>query len=227
MDTMTGKVNEEKLKENPDIAIDAYIHRVDKAPCGDTSIHLYKGPLSEEHQRKRAKLPKFFKSKKSREELKCEYMYVVSGRPPSFSPSLAQTRHQSTWGGTCSMYKDFCSGHYCKPCFTDVTDKGALEQVSNPPSIVLKQFFAELEGISLPEEMIEAVAKRVMLPTDEVKFWLEHLGTVAQNRKRGAAKAAETRRCKQQTSSNTSSLQQSFRTLMLKTDRVLCRAMSA
>ena len=72
MDSTTGKVNKEKLKENISLAIDAYIHRVNKAPYGDTCIHLYKGPLSEEKQLKRAKLTKFLKSKKGREELKCE-----------------------------------------------------------------------------------------------------------------------------------------------------------
>ena len=68
----TGKVNKKKLKENLSPAIDAYIHRVDKAPCGDTYIHLYKGQPSDDYQFKHAKLTKFLKSKKSCEELKRE-----------------------------------------------------------------------------------------------------------------------------------------------------------
>ena len=38
----TGAVDNNKLKENLDIAIDAYISRVDETPCGNT-IQLYKG----------------------------------------------------------------------------------------------------------------------------------------------------------------------------------------
>ena len=72
MDATTGKVNDEKLKQNLSLAIDAYIKRVDNSPCGDTLIHLYKGQSSEDYQLKCAKLARFLKSKKSREELKCE-----------------------------------------------------------------------------------------------------------------------------------------------------------
>ena len=71
MDRTTGKVNKEKLKENLNLAIDAYIHRVDGCPCGDTCIHLYKGPPSDDYQFKRSRLPTFLKSQKGR-ELKLE-----------------------------------------------------------------------------------------------------------------------------------------------------------
>ena len=71
MDPTTGKVNEEKLKQNLSLVIDAYI-RVDNCPCGETSIHLYKGPTSDDYQLKRAKLPAFLKSRKSSEKLKIE-----------------------------------------------------------------------------------------------------------------------------------------------------------
>ena len=57
-------MDETKLKENLNLAIDAYIHRVDGCPCGSTSIHLFKGPQS--------KLPLFFGSKRSRGALKLE-----------------------------------------------------------------------------------------------------------------------------------------------------------
>lgn len=72
MDATTGKVDNEKLKQNLSLAIDAYIHRVDKSPCGNTCINLYKGPLSEEYQLKRAKLTRYLKSKKGQEEIKSE-----------------------------------------------------------------------------------------------------------------------------------------------------------
>ena len=84
-------------------------------------------------------------------------------------------------------------------------NKDALEQVSSPPSVVLKQLFTELhvQGKSFTEDIVESAAKKVLLPTQEVEFWLDHLATVSENRRRGATKAAETRRRKRQVSSNT------------------------
>ena len=100
-------------------------------------------------------------------------------------------------GGSCSTCKDFCSGHYCEPTFTDVTDKDALKQVSSPPFVCLKTLFTKLKGKSATEDILESAARKVLLPAQEVGFWFEHLNTVAENRRRGAAKAAETRRRKQ------------------------------
>ena len=170
MDPTTGKVNDEKVKENLSLAIDAYIH--DNCPCGETSIHLFKGTPSDAYQLKRAKLPAFLKSKKSREELKLEdpelYDYFESvwtvrnshmvtgllsysfmllccfksgckhprclegkqpgtpdtwypGGPPLTHLPLPKPDPSRPWGGSCSTCKDFCSGHYCEPIFTDVT----------------------------------------------------------------------------------------------------------
>lgn len=56
--------------------------------------------------------------------------------------------------------------------------------------------FTELKGGSVAEDILETAAKKVLLPTQEVRFWLEYLNTVSENRRRGAAKAAEMRRRK-------------------------------
>ena len=40
------------------------------------------------------------------------------------------------------------------------------------------------------------IAKKVLLPTEEVNIWLKHLETVSNNRKKGAQKAAQTRKAK-------------------------------
>jgi hypothetical protein len=40
------------------------------------------------------------------------------------------------------------------------------------------------------------IAKQVLLPTEEVNIWLKHLETVSNNRKKGAQKAAQTRKAK-------------------------------
>ena len=66
----TGKVDDDKVKENLDVAIDAYVSRVDGCPCGETCIHLFKGPQSDEYHLKRAKLAAFLKSKKKRAALR-------------------------------------------------------------------------------------------------------------------------------------------------------------
>lgn len=44
------------------------------------------------------------------------------------------------------------------------------------------------------EEQVQEIAKNVLLSPDEVKMWLDHLQTVRDNRRRGAQKAAETRK---------------------------------
>lgn len=42
-DPETGKLDQERLKANMDLATDIYISRCDNAPCGETTIRLYKG----------------------------------------------------------------------------------------------------------------------------------------------------------------------------------------
>lgn len=60
-DSETGKINEDKLKENINLAIDAYISRVDGTPCGDTNIRLFKGSNSELYQDISSSLEVFLK----------------------------------------------------------------------------------------------------------------------------------------------------------------------
>ena len=68
IDKLTGKVDEEKLKENLNLAIDAYISRVDGCPMGNTTIKLYKGSECREYDED---LHTFLKgSRKQREQLK-------------------------------------------------------------------------------------------------------------------------------------------------------------
>ena len=67
-----------------------------------------------------------------------------------------------------------------------------------PPSTLLKQFHHKLEGKSPTQAQLLEMAKKCLLPVHEVEMWLEHLSTIAENRKRGALKAAETRRRKKQ-----------------------------
>ena len=68
--------------------------------------------------------------------------------------------------------------------------------------MLLKEAFTA--GQLLSDSSREDMCKRVLLPMAEVKIWLEHLQCVAHNRRRGATKAAETRRLKKQNSASTS-----------------------
>ena len=62
-----------------------------------------------------------------------------------------------------------------------------------PPSIVLKKHFSK----NTPVNHLRDTAKSILLPEEECQIWLDHLRTVIENRKRGAQKAAATRKSKQ------------------------------
>ena len=51
----TGAVDKVKLKENMNLAVDAYISRVDGCPCGNSIINLFRGADSSEQQLQREK----------------------------------------------------------------------------------------------------------------------------------------------------------------------------
>ena len=94
------------------------------------------------------------------------------------------------WGQSCDSCSA-CCGHYLDPrkalnCPTSM--------VSCPPSSVILKFFNTLKGARPSQQMLESISRQVLLPCAEVQMWLDHLSTVQQNRKRGTAKAAETRR---------------------------------
>ena len=61
IDQQTGKISQSKLKENLDLAIDAYMSRVNGCPCGTTTISLYKGAESSQYQLMHDKLQIFLK----------------------------------------------------------------------------------------------------------------------------------------------------------------------
>ena len=58
--------------------------------------------------------------------------------------------------------------------------------------------FNSLKGVAPSQQQLEVISRQVLLPCAEVKMWLDHLSTVQLNRKRGAAKAAETQNRKAQ-----------------------------
>lgn len=97
------------------------------------------------------------------------------------------------WGNPiCTSCHGVCAGHYLKP------EIGLEKQTCakcRPPSAMLKEFFQSMKKrkTTPTEPDIKAIAEKTLLPPVEVRMWLEHLQQVDLNRRRGAAKAAETR----------------------------------
>ena len=73
IDPDTGKINQDKLKENLNLAISAYMSRVDGCPCGETNIKLVRGSNSDTLQLTNESLLIYLKgSKKSKDILKTD-----------------------------------------------------------------------------------------------------------------------------------------------------------
>ena len=97
------------------------------------------------------------------------------------------------WGNTdCTKCKGFCAGHYLTAAQTLTTTSTAAE----PPSHILKKFYNQIKDSEPTDDTLKAVAAQCLLPVDDVSLWLEHLRTIDRNRRRGAAKAAKSRRSK-------------------------------
>ena len=70
--------------------------------------------------------------------------------------------------------------------------------MSEPPSVIIGTAFKKLKGKSVTDNFVEELARKTLLPPDDVRLWLSHLETVSDNRKRGANKASETQRLRKQ-----------------------------
>ena len=60
------------------LAIEAYINRIDGCPCGDTTIQLYRGADSSDEQATRSKLLVFPKGSKKRLDLQAKDPHVYA-----------------------------------------------------------------------------------------------------------------------------------------------------
>ena len=73
IDPKTGKLDQQSFTKNMQLAIDVYINRVNRCPCGETVIELYRGADSSDKQKLRQSLLVFLKgSKADKERLKIE-----------------------------------------------------------------------------------------------------------------------------------------------------------
>ena len=85
------------------------------------------------------------------------------------------------WGyQECTTCKGICHGHFLLPEAALASEVCPMIQ---PPSQILKEEFDKLQNHKPSDDFIRTVAKRVLLPTEEVEMWFEHLATVQKNRK--------------------------------------------
>ena len=70
--------------------------------------------------------------------------------------------------------------------------------MKKPPSQLLKEAFDKLKEHVGSEEYILQTARECLLSPAEVRIWFDHLTQIRKNRKRGAEKAAATRRRKRE-----------------------------
>ena len=117
--------------------------------------------------------------------------WFANGPPLDYIPLPVPDPAQPWGNSTCQKCTGFCAGHFLDP---EVAVSSSASVMKRPPSVIIKEFHTSLKGADPEEAEMETIATETMLPLAEVKMWLAHLTMVASNRKRGAAKAAQTRR---------------------------------
>ena len=102
---------------------------------------------------------------------------------------------EAPWGSTtCSKCPNrVCYGHFLTP---EVLQESSGIPMSNPPSQVLKTRFSELMGTEPSDNDVEKIAKETLLLPQEVRIWMNNLQSIQTNCRRGAEKAAATKRSK-------------------------------
>ena len=97
------------------------------------------------------------------------------------------------WGNpACSSCGGECFGHYVLP--DQALQLKDAKAVVKPPSVVLKEGYLKLKGKEPTKDYIEQMARVTLLSLRDVEMWFDHLKVISDNRKRGAAQAAETRK---------------------------------
>lgn len=245
-----GKINEKLLHDNLSSAIDVYLSRVDKAPCAETEIHLFRGADSSNHQHKNKLVVTFLKGTKEAKKrvendhpdevkqikqiwdlkerhmrkdvpekyifcLSCcyetdcihplcqegppqeEYRWYPGGPPLSFLPIPSPDPARPYGQTDCQDCEGQCLGHYLKvdELWNLVSKMKGQNVHHDPPSkTILEEFNHSCE---VPEESkLLEISEKVLLSHDETEMWFKHLKNVHENRKKGVAKAIETRKAK-------------------------------
>ena len=104
------------------------------------------------------------------------------------------------WVGNRSSCCGFCSGHYKKPedAWKTYQEKGKAICQIKPPSVTIQEHASAKKGSDLlrDENMINNIAKQILLTPNEVKMCLEHLKASKLRRKEAAKQAAAMRAAK-------------------------------
>lgn len=117
-----------------------------------------------------------------------ELTWFKNGPPISYLP-LPVADKSRPWGHNCNKCST-CFGHYMDP--KEAVSHSA--DYSPPPSEDIYKFFKEVPHENRSQQAAKALSMKVLLPLEDVTMWLDHLTTVQLNRRKGATKAAETRR---------------------------------
>ena len=132
----------------------------------------------------------------TQQPLPCEAKTWFPGGPSLSYFPLPVPDPTQPWGNAgCEKCKGVCHGHFLPPQNALMS---SLLPMSKPPSEILKDAFNQLKERSPSDDLITEVAQKTLLSKEEVILWFNHLAEVQRNRKRGAEKAAATRRSKQQ-----------------------------
>ena len=119
--------------------------------------------------------------------------WYSNGPPLTFFP-LPVPNPSRPWGNpNCTECTGTCSGHYLKTSCDLKNIEQAAKQMVGPPSDCIKQAYKDMKQYPSNAQLVE-LAKKVLLPVEEVEMYIKHLEIVKRNRQRGAAKAAATRR---------------------------------
>lgn len=97
-----------------------------------------------------------------------------------------------------------------------------LKTLQKSPLSGLKAFFSEIDYSKITDDQLDDIAKKVMLPREECKFWMDHLQTIVDNCLRGARKAAETRKLRKSAASVAARASQSSDALSSERESVFC-----
>ena len=117
-----------------------------------------------------------------------EFTWFKNGPPLSYLPFPVADKSRP-WGHKCDKCS-VCYGHFMDP-------KEAVKHsfvYSPPPSETIGIFFKKVNEPT--HTGIQDLSKEVLLSPEDVTMWLDHLRDVQINRKKGAVKAAQTRRRK-------------------------------
>ena len=113
-------------------------------------------------------------------DLHKKYLFFENGPPITYLP-LPVPDEERSWGMSCDSCAT-CYGHYLEPGKA-VNHLPSI--VSCPlPSTMILTFF---KGRKPSQQQLEDLSRQVLLPCNEVQMWLDHLSTVRQSCKRGAA----------------------------------------